>query len=140
MLEKGWNPRLPYDNLKKNFIDIHPTSRSLKKILEKERHHAHRFMKDYFKYAKERWDTSNKPPDFKIGDLVLVSTLSFINIKGQKKFKDSFSGPFIIKALHHPNAVQLELTGESMNKHPAFPVSLMSPYSSSDKECFPPKK
>ncbi|MBW0574651.1 hypothetical protein O181_114366 [Austropuccinia psidii MF-1] len=43
----------------------------------------------------------------------------------------------MIKALHGPNAVKLELTGELMNKHPAFPVSLMKPYSSSDKELFP---
>ncbi|MBW0561565.1 hypothetical protein O181_101280 [Austropuccinia psidii MF-1] len=43
----------------------------------------------------------------------------------------------MIKALHGPNAVQLELTGELMNKHPTFPVSLMKPYSSSDKESLP---
>ncbi|MBW0580616.1 hypothetical protein O181_120331 [Austropuccinia psidii MF-1] len=43
----------------------------------------------------------------------------------------------MIKALHGPNAVQLELTGELMNKHPTFPVSLIKPYSSSDKELFP---
>ncbi|MBW0516998.1 hypothetical protein O181_056713 [Austropuccinia psidii MF-1] len=42
----------------------------------------------------------------------------------------------MIKALHGPNAVQLELTGEVMNKHPRFPVSLIKPYSSSDKELF----
>ncbi|MBW0584160.1 hypothetical protein O181_123875 [Austropuccinia psidii MF-1] len=43
----------------------------------------------------------------------------------------------MIKALHRPNSVQLELTGELMNNHPAFPVSLIKPYSSSDKELFP---
>ncbi|MBW0580290.1 hypothetical protein O181_120005 [Austropuccinia psidii MF-1] len=43
----------------------------------------------------------------------------------------------MIKALHGPNAVQLELTSELMNKHPNFPVSLIEPYSSSDKELFP---
>ncbi|MBW0588391.1 hypothetical protein O181_128106 [Austropuccinia psidii MF-1] len=93
-------------------------------------------MQDSFKYAKERWDKSHKPPDFKIGDLVLVSTLNFKNIKGPKKFEYSFEGPFIMKALHGPNAVQLELTGDLMNKHPKFPVSLIKPYSSSDKELF----
>ncbi|MBW0574752.1 hypothetical protein O181_114467 [Austropuccinia psidii MF-1] len=86
---------------------------------------------------KKRWDKSHKPPDFKIGDLVLVSTLNFNNIKGPKKLKDSSAGPFMIKALHGPNAVQLELTGELMNKHPTFPVSLIKPYSSSEKELFP---
>ncbi|MBW0573789.1 hypothetical protein O181_113504 [Austropuccinia psidii MF-1] len=43
----------------------------------------------------------------------------------------------MIKALHGPNSVQLELTGELMNKHPTFPVSLIKPYSSSNKELFP---
>ncbi|MBW0539624.1 hypothetical protein O181_079339 [Austropuccinia psidii MF-1] len=88
-------------------------------------------------YEKERWDKSYKPHDLKIGDLVLVSMLNFNNIKGPKKLKDSFLGPFMIKPLHGPNAVQLELTGELMNKHPTFPVSLIEPYSSSDKELFP---
>ncbi|MBW0495851.1 hypothetical protein O181_035566 [Austropuccinia psidii MF-1] len=107
MLEKGWNPRLPYDTLKKDLVDIHPTASSFKIMLDKARHHANRCMQDSFKYAKERWDKSHKPPDFKIGDLVLVSTLNFNNMKGPKKLKDSFAGPFMIKALHGPNAVQL---------------------------------
>ncbi|MBW0548177.1 hypothetical protein O181_087892 [Austropuccinia psidii MF-1] len=94
-------------------------------------------MQDSFKYAKERWDKSHKTPEFKIGDLVLVSTLHFNNMKGQNKLKDSFSGPFIIKALHGPNAVQLELTGNLMEKHLAFPVILIKPYSSSEKDLFP---
>ncbi|MBW0497985.1 hypothetical protein O181_037700 [Austropuccinia psidii MF-1] len=93
-------------------------------------------MQDSFKYAKERWDKSHKPPDYKVGDLVLVSTLNINNIKGPNKLKDQFEGPFVIKALHRPNSVQLELTSELMNKHPAFPVSLMKPYSSSDKTLF----
>ncbi|MBW0568569.1 hypothetical protein O181_108284 [Austropuccinia psidii MF-1] len=72
-----------------------------------------------------------------MGDLALVSTLHFNNIKGPKKLKDSFAGPFMIKALHGPNAMQLELTGELMRKHPTFPVIKIKPYSSSDKELFP---
>ncbi|MBW0503542.1 hypothetical protein O181_043257 [Austropuccinia psidii MF-1] len=137
ILEKGWNPRFPYDTLKKDLVDIHPTASSFKSMLDKARHHANRCMQDSFKYANERWDKSHKPPDFKMRDLVLVSILNFNNIKGPKKLKDCFAGPFMIKALHGPNAVQLELTGELMNKHPTFPVSLIKPYSSSDKELFP---
>ncbi|MBW0516203.1 hypothetical protein O181_055918 [Austropuccinia psidii MF-1] len=106
-------------------------------MLDKARHHENRCMQDSFKYAKERWDKSHKSPDFKTGDLVLVSTLNFNNIKGPKKLKDSFAGPFMIKELHGPNAIQLELTGELMNKHPAFPVSLIKPSSSSVKKLFP---
>ncbi|MBW0562644.1 hypothetical protein O181_102359 [Austropuccinia psidii MF-1] len=98
MLEKGWNPRLPYDSLKRDLVYIHPTEKSFKIILDTARHHA--------------------------------------NICS-KKLKDSFAGPFMIKVLHGLNAVQLELTGELMNKAPTFPVSLMKPYSSSEKELFP---
>ncbi|MBW0501630.1 hypothetical protein O181_041345 [Austropuccinia psidii MF-1] len=43
----------------------------------------------------------------------------------------------MIKALHGTNSVQLELTGELINKHPAFLISLIKPYSSSEKELFP---
>ncbi|MBW0518206.1 hypothetical protein O181_057921 [Austropuccinia psidii MF-1] len=136
MLEKGWNPRLPYDTLKKDLADIYPTASSFKLILDKARHRENSCMQDSSKYAKERWDKSHKPPDFKIGELVLVSTLNFNNIKGPKKLKDFFAGPFMINELHGPNSVQLELTGELMNKHPAFPVSLTKNYSSSDKELF----
>ncbi|MBW0518707.1 hypothetical protein O181_058422 [Austropuccinia psidii MF-1] len=106
-------------------------------MLDKARHHAKRFMIDSFKYAKEGWIESHKPPDFESGDLVLVSTLNFNNIKDPKKLEYTFAGPFMIKALHGPNAVQLELTGELMSKHPAFPLILIKPYRSSDKELFP---
>ncbi|MBW0554193.1 hypothetical protein O181_093908 [Austropuccinia psidii MF-1] len=106
-------------------------------MLYKARHHARRCMQYYFKYSKERWVKSHKPPDFKIGNLVLVLTLNFNNMKGPKKFKAYFAGPFMINALHGPNVVQLELTGELMNKHPTLQLSLIKHYSSSDKELFP---
>ncbi|MBW0531877.1 hypothetical protein O181_071592 [Austropuccinia psidii MF-1] len=88
MLEKGWNPRLSYETVKKDLVDIHPTARRFKVMLEKARHYSNRCMQDSFKYAKERWDKSHKPPNLKVGDLVLVSTLNFNNIKGPKKLKD----------------------------------------------------
>ncbi|MBW0477915.1 hypothetical protein O181_017630 [Austropuccinia psidii MF-1] len=137
MLEKGYNPTLPYDTHKKDLVDIHTTASSFKLILDKARHHANRCIQGSFKYAKERWDKSHKSPDFKIGDLVLVSTLNFNNIKGPKKLKDSFSRRFMMKALHGPNAMQLELTGELMDKTPTIPVSLIKPYVPSDKEISP---
>ncbi|MBW0591961.1 hypothetical protein O181_131676 [Austropuccinia psidii MF-1] len=137
MLEKGWNPRLPYDTLIKDLVDIHTKASSFKIMLDKARHHANRCMQDSLKYAAEKWDKSHKQPMFKIGDLVLVSSLNLNNIRGPKKLKYFFPGTFMIKALHGPNAVQLELTGELMNEHPAFPVILINAYSSSDKESFP---
>ncbi|MBW0553775.1 hypothetical protein O181_093490 [Austropuccinia psidii MF-1] len=137
MLEKGWNPKLPVDTLKKDLVNIHPTASSFKLLLDKVRHHENQSMNDAFEYAKQKWDKSHKTPELKVGDLTLVSTLNFNNIQGPKKLKDSFAGPFIIKALHGTNAVQVELSGELENKHPTFPVSLVKHYTSSDKELFP---
>ncbi|MBW0549526.1 hypothetical protein O181_089241 [Austropuccinia psidii MF-1] len=84
MLEKRWNPRLPCDTLRKDLVDRHPTASSFKIMLGKGRHNANRCMADSFKYAIERWDKIHKPPDFKIGELVLASTLNFNNISGPK--------------------------------------------------------
>ncbi|MBW0591981.1 hypothetical protein O181_131696 [Austropuccinia psidii MF-1] len=106
-------------------------------MLDKARKHAVRCMEDSFAYAKDKWDKSHATPDFKLGDLVLVSTTNFNNIRGCKKLKDSFSGPFVIKALHGENAVEVELSKKLRNKHPTFPVSLIKPYKSSDAETFP---
>ncbi|MBW0468520.1 hypothetical protein O181_008235 [Austropuccinia psidii MF-1] len=136
MLEKDWNPSLPYDTLKQELVDIHPTARSFKIMLYKAKNYSNICMKDYFKYAEERLHQPHKPHNFKVGYLFLGSTLSLNNIKAPKKFKISFTGPFMIRELHAHNAVQLELTGELMNKHKTFHVSLIKHYSSSEKELF----
>ncbi|MBW0514850.1 hypothetical protein O181_054565 [Austropuccinia psidii MF-1] len=137
MLEKGWNQRLPADTLRKDLIEIHPASSSFKIMLDKVKNHAKQSVNDTFDYAKQKWDKSHKVPDFKVGDLVLVSTFNFDNIKVPKKLKDSYVGPFVIIALHGTNAVQVELSGELENKHPTFQVSLIKPYQSAEKELFP---
>ncbi|MBW0519229.1 hypothetical protein O181_058944 [Austropuccinia psidii MF-1] len=93
-------------------------------------------MNDSFDYANQKWDKSHKVPDFKAGDLVLVSTFNFNNIKGPKKLKDSHVGPFVIVALHGTNAVQLELSVKLENKHPTFPVNLMNLINQLTKNCF----
>ncbi|MBW0565276.1 hypothetical protein O181_104991 [Austropuccinia psidii MF-1] len=140
MLGKGWNPRLPADTLRKDLIDINPTDSSFKVMLDKLKHHAKQIMNDAFEYAKQKWDKSPKVPYFKVGDLVLASTLNFNNIKGPKRLNYSYVGPFFIVALHGTNAVQVELSGELENKHPTFPVSLIKPYQPTDKEFFPLRK
>ncbi|MBW0487513.1 hypothetical protein O181_027228 [Austropuccinia psidii MF-1] len=70
ILEKGWNPRLPQDALRKELVEIHPTASSFKAMLDKARKHAVRFMEDPFAYAKDKWDKSHVTPDFKVGDFV----------------------------------------------------------------------
>ncbi|MBW0516682.1 hypothetical protein O181_056397 [Austropuccinia psidii MF-1] len=111
ILEKGWKPKLSVDTLKKDLVDIHPASLSFKLFLDKVRHNANQSMNYAFEYAKQKWDKSHKTPELKVGDLILVSTLNFNNIKGLKKLKDSFEGTFITKALHGKNPVQVELSG-----------------------------
>ncbi|MBW0560611.1 hypothetical protein O181_100326 [Austropuccinia psidii MF-1] len=124
MLEKGWNPKLPVDTLKKDSVDIHPTASRFKLFLDEVRNHSNQIMLDAFEYAKQKWDKSHETPEFKVGYLILVSALNFNNIKDPKKLKDSFAGQFIIKALNGTNSVQVELSGELENKHPTFSVSL----------------
>ncbi|MBW0478264.1 hypothetical protein O181_017979 [Austropuccinia psidii MF-1] len=137
VLEKGWNPRLPQDSLRKDLVELHPTAASFKGILQKSRKHAVRCMEDSSAYAKDKWDKSQSTPDFKVGDLVLISATDINKIKGCKKLKNFFSGPFVIKALHRENAVEVELSEEISNKHPTFPDRLMKPYKSGDAEKFP---
>ncbi|MBW0513001.1 hypothetical protein O181_052716 [Austropuccinia psidii MF-1] len=106
-------------------------------MLDKAMKHAIRCMEGSFAYAKDKWDKSHATPYFKVGDLVFISTTNFNNIKGCKKLKYSFEGPFVLKALHWKNAIEVELFGGLSNKHPKFPVSLLKPYKSSDYEKFP---
>ncbi|MBW0490107.1 hypothetical protein O181_029822 [Austropuccinia psidii MF-1] len=62
MLEKGWNPKLPVDTLKKNLVSIHPTASSFNLLLDKLRHHENKSMNDAFEYSKLKWDKSHKTP------------------------------------------------------------------------------
>ncbi|MBW0487078.1 hypothetical protein O181_026793 [Austropuccinia psidii MF-1] len=90
-----------------------------------------------FEYAKKKWDKRYKAQELKVRDLIIVSTLSFDNIKGPNKSKDSCAGTFIIKALNGKNSVQVELSEELENKHLNFPFSVVKHYTPSDKELFP---
>ncbi|MBW0556435.1 hypothetical protein O181_096150 [Austropuccinia psidii MF-1] len=87
ILKKGWDPKLTQDSLRKDFVEIHPTGASFKGILYKATKNSVRCMEDSFAYAKDKWDKSHATPDFKVTDLLLVSTTNFINIKGCKKPK-----------------------------------------------------
>ncbi|MBW0560317.1 hypothetical protein O181_100032 [Austropuccinia psidii MF-1] len=110
ILEKGWKPKLPQYSLRKDLVEIHHTAYSVKEILDKTRKHAVRCMEDFFAYSKDKWGKSHATPDFKVGDLVPVSTTNFNNIKGCKELKDAFEGPFVIKSLHGENSVEVELS------------------------------
>ncbi|MBW0517950.1 hypothetical protein O181_057665 [Austropuccinia psidii MF-1] len=79
-------------------------------------------------------------PDFRDGENVLVSTLNFNNLKGPKKMRDSFVGPFTIIKCIGKNEVEVKLTEEFSWKHPVFPVCLVKPYFQTEEEKFPSRK
>ncbi|MBW0494038.1 hypothetical protein O181_033753 [Austropuccinia psidii MF-1] len=72
-------------------------------------------------YKKQRYDKTQKEPELRKGDQMLVSTLNFNNLKGPKKMRDSFVGPFTSIRLIGKNAVEVILTDEFSRKHPVFP-------------------
>ncbi|MBW0515568.1 hypothetical protein O181_055283 [Austropuccinia psidii MF-1] len=74
ILEKVLNPKLPQDSLREDLVEIHLKAGGFKGILEKARKHAIRCMEDLFAYDKDKWDKSHVTQDFKVADLVLVST------------------------------------------------------------------
>ncbi|MBW0492172.1 hypothetical protein O181_031887 [Austropuccinia psidii MF-1] len=125
LVEKGWKPLLPVDHLKKNLLTIHPTAKDFHDMWKRACDIAARCIAEAKEYNKQRWDKSHMEPDFEEGDQVLVSTLNFHNLKGPKKMRDQFVGPFTIIKLIGRNAVEVKLTEEFSRKHPVFPVSLV---------------
>ncbi|MBW0513280.1 hypothetical protein O181_052995 [Austropuccinia psidii MF-1] len=97
ILEKGWNPKLPQDSLRKYLVEIHPKGSRSKGILEKARKNAVRCMEDSFSYAKDKWDKSHATPDFKVGDLVLVLPLTSITSKDVRISKTPLQQPLLLR-------------------------------------------
>ncbi|MBW0466847.1 hypothetical protein O181_006562 [Austropuccinia psidii MF-1] len=60
-------------------------------------------------YNKQRYEKTHMKPEFQNEDQVLVSILSFSKLKGPKKMRYSFVGPFTIIKLIGKNEVE---TGE----------------------------
>lgn len=129
VLERGWIPRMPKNEINHNLANIHPTEEQFKKMLDIANQLAQKCVQAA-EYNETRRDKTHKEPNFKICDKVLLSTVNFNNLGGNKKLKPAFVGPFIIKQLHGRNAVEVILTEESSRKHPVFPVSLIKPYES----------
>ncbi|MBW0494598.1 hypothetical protein O181_034313 [Austropuccinia psidii MF-1] len=101
---------------------------------------ADRCIAEAKEYNKQRWDKSHMEPEFKEGDQVLVSTLNFNNLKGPKKMRDSFVGPFTIIKLIGKNTVEVKLMEGFSRKHPVFPVSLVKPYFQAEDHKFPSRE
>ncbi|MBW0487525.1 hypothetical protein O181_027240 [Austropuccinia psidii MF-1] len=112
LVERGWNPLLPVNRFKRNLLTIHPTPSDCHEMWKKACDKAARCRAEAKEYNKQRWDKTHMEPDFKEGDKVLVSTLNFHNLKGPKKMRDSFLGPFTIIKFIVRNAVEVKLTEE----------------------------
>ncbi|MBW0564485.1 hypothetical protein O181_104200 [Austropuccinia psidii MF-1] len=108
LVEKGWNPLLPVDHLKKTLLTIHPKAKDFHDMWKKACDTAAKCIAEAKEYNKLRWDKSHMEPDFKEGDQALVSTLYFNNLKGQKAMRDSFLGPSTMIKLIGKNAVETE--------------------------------
>ncbi|MBW0477201.1 hypothetical protein O181_016916 [Austropuccinia psidii MF-1] len=140
LVEKGWNPLLPVDHLKKNLLTIHPTAKDFHDMWKKACDTDAKCIAEATEHNKQMWDKSHRQPDFKEGDQVLVSTLNFNNLKGPKKMRDSFVAPFTIINLIGKNSVEVGLTEEFSRKHPVFPVSLVKPYFQTEEKFSSRKK
>ncbi|MBW0513405.1 hypothetical protein O181_053120 [Austropuccinia psidii MF-1] len=140
LVKKGWNPLFPVDHLKKDLLTIHPTAKDLHEMWKRACDTAAKCIAEAQEFNKQRWDKSHMKPDFKEGDQVLVSKINFNNLKGPKKMRDSFVGPFTIIELIGKNAVEVKLTEGFSRKHPVFPVSLVKPYFQQEGNKFPSRK
>ncbi|MBW0577847.1 hypothetical protein O181_117562 [Austropuccinia psidii MF-1] len=118
LVEKGWNTLLPVDHLKKNLLTIHLTDKDFHDMWRRACDIAAKCIAEEKYYNKQRWDKTHMEPDFKAGDQVLVSTRNFNNLKGTKKMRDSFVGPFTIIKLIGRNAVEVNLTEKKILKPP----------------------
>ncbi|MBW0472000.1 hypothetical protein O181_011715 [Austropuccinia psidii MF-1] len=140
LVEKGWNPLLPVNHLKENLLAIHPTAKYFHDMWKKACDTAAKCIAEAKEYNKHRWEKSHMEPDFKEGYQVLVSTLEFNNLKGPKKMRDSFVGPFTIIKLIGKNKAEFKLKEEFSRKHPVFPVILVKSYFQTEEDRFPCRK
>ncbi|MBW0547271.1 hypothetical protein O181_086986 [Austropuccinia psidii MF-1] len=140
VIEKGRNPLLPVDHLKKNRLTIQPTAKEFHDMWKRACDTAAKCIAEANEYIKKRWDKTHMEPDFKEGDQVLVSTLNFNNLKGPRQMRDSFVGPLIIIKLIGKNAVEVRLTEEFSRKHPVFPEILVKPHFQTEEDKFSCRK
>ncbi|MBW0493983.1 hypothetical protein O181_033698 [Austropuccinia psidii MF-1] len=80
------------DHLKKNLLIIHPTAKDFHYMWKRPSDKASRCIAEAKEYNKKRRDKFHMEPYFKEGDQVLVFTLTFKNLKGPQKMRDSFVG------------------------------------------------
>ncbi|MBW0554206.1 hypothetical protein O181_093921 [Austropuccinia psidii MF-1] len=140
LVEKGWNPLLPLHHLKKSLLNIYPSVKACHDMWKRACDTAARCIAEAKECNKQMWDKSHMEPEFKEGEKELVSTLNFNSIKGSKKMRDLFVGPFNIMKLTGTNAVEVKLTEGFSRKQPVIPVSLVKPYFQKEEDKLPSRK
>ncbi|MBW0470551.1 hypothetical protein O181_010266 [Austropuccinia psidii MF-1] len=80
----------------KDLLTIHPTAKDFHDMWKRACDTVSKCINEAKEYRKQRYDKTHMEPDFKEGDQVLVSTQNFDNLKGPKRMRDSFVGPFTI--------------------------------------------
>ncbi|MBW0575258.1 hypothetical protein O181_114973 [Austropuccinia psidii MF-1] len=140
LVEKGWNPLLPVNHLKKNLLTIHPTVKDFHDMRKRACDTDSKCIAEAKEYDKQRWEKTHMEPDLKEGDQVLVSKLNFNNLEGPKKMRDSFLEIFTIIDLIRKNEVEVKLTKEFSRRHPVFPVTLVKTYFQTEEDKFSSRK
>ncbi|MBW0474929.1 hypothetical protein O181_014644 [Austropuccinia psidii MF-1] len=67
LVEKGWHPLLPVDNLKKNHLTIPTTAKDCHDMWKRACDTADSAIAEGKEYNKKRWEKSHMEPDFKEG-------------------------------------------------------------------------
>jgi len=77
-----------------------------------------------------------KPPEYQIGDLVMLNGRNFKTCRPSRKLDHKNHGPFQVEKIILPLAVRLRLP-RKWNIHNVFHVSLLEPYRTSEHRALP---
>lgn len=81
------------------------------------------------KEAQAKWYNQNhRPVEFKVGDMVLLSSKNIKTVRTSKKLDYRFVGPFKVEQRIGKQAYRLELPIKYARMHPVFHVSLLELY------------
>jgi transposase InsO family protein len=92
----------------------------------------HRHAKEEIAKAIEHYKETNdrhriEAPNYRVGDLVMLSTKNIRTTRPTKKFAERRLGPFKIAQVISPLAMKLDLPKDLSAIHPVFHVSLLEP-------------
>ncbi|MBW0531062.1 hypothetical protein O181_070777 [Austropuccinia psidii MF-1] len=107
LVEKGWNPLLPVDHLKKILLTIHPTAKDFHEMWKRACDTASKCISEEKEYNKQGWDKSHMEPDFKGGDQVKHPVFPVTLVKPYFQTEEG-KFPSRKKSLTPPEIVEVE--------------------------------